>query len=42
MYRKYYKDVDGMMLDVGPFTKGLEVEYTVYLFTSYVDIIIIS
>jgi len=28
--RKYYKEVDGMMLDVGPFTKGLEVGCTLY------------
>ena len=33
VHRKYYKDVDGMMLDVGTFTKGLEVNHTVYLFS---------
>jgi len=33
LYRKYYKEVDGMMLDVGPFAKGLEVDYTLCMFT---------
>jgi len=31
LYRKYYKEVDGMMLDVGPFTKGLEVDHIMHL-----------
>lgn len=34
---KYYKDIDGLMLDVGPFAKGLEVQYCALLRRLYVE-----